>query len=55
MNNDTASMSNKADNKGKINNIGIESDDEIILRRKRQNVERVRACRERKRALGELI
>ncbi|XP_061379007.1 uncharacterized protein LOC116766476 isoform X3 [Danaus plexippus] len=52
MNNDTASMSNKADNKGKINNIGIESDDEIILRRKRQNVERVRACRERKRALG---
>ncbi|CAG9563093.1 unnamed protein product [Danaus chrysippus] len=43
-------MSNKTDNEGKTKNIGIESDDEIILRRKRQNAERVRAFRERKRA-----
>lgn len=55
MDNSTASESNKPVNNGNTKNSAKISDDELILRRKRQNAERVRACRERKKALGELI
>ncbi|KAK0158252.1 hypothetical protein PV328_009280 [Microctonus aethiopoides] len=39
------------DNEGKTKNSAKISNDELILRRKKQNAERVRACRERKKAL----
>lgn len=48
MDNDTGSESNKPMNEGKTKNSAKISDDELILRRKRQNSERVRASRERK-------
>ena len=51
MDNDTASESNKPVNERKTKNSAKISDDELILRRKRQNAERVHACRERKRLL----
>lgn len=55
MDNNTASESNKLVNQGKTKNSAKISDDELILRRKKQNAERVRACRERKKALCKLI
>lgn len=55
MDNDTASESNKPVNEGKTKDSAKISDDELILRRKRQNAERVRAYRERKKVLGELV
>lgn len=55
MDNDTASESNNPVNEGKTKNSAKISDDELILRRKRQNAERFRAYRERKKALGELV
>ncbi|GBP88897.1 hypothetical protein EVAR_102910_1 [Eumeta japonica] len=48
MDNDTASESNKPVNEEKTKDNAKISDDELILRRKRQNAERGRAYRERK-------
>lgn len=55
MDNDTDRELKKPVNKEKNKNSAKKSEDELILRRKRQNAERARAYRERKKALGELV